>query len=294
MNNCPTPKSILGDLPRDRLGEISRLYGVALPEKAREEQVAHLLNTVEISFGQLLGRLTREELRRACRKHQIDDSARSRQDLADTLLGVFDGDPGDLAVTSVFGASRINREAPEIGDVILLRHRQWLVEEVIPPPDPNQLTLVKAVCLDDDNQGEPIDVLWEMELGARIVEQKLGQLGSGIDEPRLFAAYLHALKWNSVTATDRELFQAPFRAGIELQAHQLEPLRRALFLPRANLFIADDVGLGKTIEAGLVLQELILRQRVEFILVSCPASVCLQWRDEMSKRFGLRFEVIVR
>jgi len=65
-------------------------------------------------------------------------------------------------------------------------------------------------------------------------------------------------------------------------------------LPRANLFIADDVGLGKTIEAGLVLQELILRQRAEFILVSCPASVCLQWRDEMSKRFGLGFEVMNR
>ena len=273
---------------------MARLHGIALPDKTREEQVAHLLTTVDLAFGPILGRLTREELRRACRDHGLDDSGRSRTQLADTLLGAFDGDPGDHAVRGLFGAARSPREAPEPNDVIRLRHRQWLVEDVIPPPKPNQLTLVKAVCLDDDNQGEPIEAFWEMELGAQVVEQETGALGSGIDEPRLFAAYLHALKWSSVTATDRELFQAPFRAGIMLQAHQLEPLRRALSLPRANLFIADDVGLGKTIEAGLVLQELLLRQRVEIILISCPASVCLQWRDEMSKRFGLRFEVMNR
>jgi SNF2 family DNA or RNA helicase len=77
--------------------------------------------------------------------------------------------------------------------------------------------------------------------------------------------------------------------------HQLTPLQRALSLPRANVFIADDVGLGKTIEAGLIAQELLLlRQRVELMLVVCPASVSLQWRDEMQKRFGLHFEVMSR
>lgn len=294
MNIIPTVETLLRDLTRVRLSEVARLYGVALPEKAREQQVAHLLSTVDIQFGALLGRLTREELRRACRVHGLDDSARSRAELADTLFSAVGGEKGGLQVEGLFAASRTDREAPVAGNVIRLRHRQWLVEDVVAPPAPNQLTLVKAVCLDDDNQGEPIEVLWEMELGAQLVDQKLGGLGNGIDEPRLFAAYLHALKWNSVTATDPNLFQAPFRAGIMLQSHQLEPLRRALSLPRANLFIADDVGLGKTIEAGLVMQELLLRQRVEFILVSCPASVCLQWRDEMFKRFGLQFEVMNR
>jgi hypothetical protein len=65
-------------------------------------------------------------------------------------------------------------------------------------------------------------------------------------------------------------------------------------MPRANLFIADDVGLGKTIEAGLVLQELLLRQRVDQVLIVCPASVTLQWRDEMQKKFGLQFEIYDR
>ncbi|MBK8172792.1 MAG: DEAD/DEAH box helicase [Sandaracinaceae bacterium] len=123
--------------------------------------------------------------------------------------------------------------------------------------------------------------------------QGLGEVAQ-IDEPRFFGAYLHALKWNTVTATDSRLFQSPFRAGIKLLQHQLTPLKKALQLPRANLFIADDVGLGKTIEAGLVLQELIMRQRVDFTLIVCPASVALQWRDEMQKRFGLRFEIYNR
>ena len=294
MADVLNSRTLLRQLSRPRLAELARLYGVALPNTAREEQVGHLIATVEVHFGPLLSQLTREELRRACRAFELDDSPRSRQELADLLLAAFEGDPGDRSVAGLFAASRVEREAPEPGDVVRLRHRQWLVEEVLPPPKPSHLTLVKAVCLDDDNQGESIEALWEMELGAQVVEQELGALGARIDEPRLFAAYLHSLKWNSVTATDRELFQAPFRAGIMLQAHQLEPLRRALSLPRANLFIADDVGLGKTIEAGLVLQELLLRQRVEIILISSPASVCLQWRDEMSKRFGLRFEVMNR
>ena len=64
-----------------------------------------------------------------------------------------------------------------------------------------------------------------------------------------------------MTATDPNLFQAPFRSGIRVDAYQLDPLRKALRLPRVNLFIADDVGLGKTIEASLIAHELLLRRR---------------------------------
>jgi hypothetical protein len=46
--------------------------------------------------------------------------------------------------------------------------------------------------------------------------------------PDLFSAYLHTLRWSCVTATDPRLFQAPYRAGIEVKAYQLEPLRKAL------------------------------------------------------------------
>ena len=69
-------------------------------------------------------------------------------------------------------------------------------------------------------------------------------------------------------------------------------MRKALLLPRVNLFIADGVGLGKTIEAGLIARELLLRKKVKEIIISCPPSMLLQWKEEMEARFGLTFEIL--
>ncbi|MHC5862009.1 DISARM system SNF2-like helicase DrmD, partial [Nostoc sp.] len=90
------------------------------------------------------------------------------------------------------------------------------------------------------------------------------------------------------------LFHAPYRAGIEVKAYQLEPLRKALLMPRVGLFIADDVGLGKTIEAGLILREMLMRQKVRRVVISCPPSVVRQWQEEMESRFGLTFMILDR
>jgi SNF2 family DNA or RNA helicase len=62
----------------------------------------------------------------------------------------------------------------------------------------------------------------------------------------------------------------------------------------SNLLIADDVGLGKTIEAGLILRELFLRRRIDFTAVAAPPSMTLQWQDELEAKFGLAFTIIDR
>ena len=185
---------------------------------------------------------------------------------------------------------------PQPGQIALVRQRQYLVENVTPPPEAGQATLVALSCLDDDAQGQPLAVLWEHELDAQVLEDDGWQAvaDKGFDDPPLFAAYLRTLSWNCVTATDPNLFQAPFRAGIRIDLYQLEPLRKALRLPRVNLFIADDVGLGKTIEAGLIARELLLRRRIDRIVVACPPAMLEQWRDEMETRFGLVFTILDR
>lgn len=184
----------------------------------------------------------------------------------------------------------------EVGNIVRVRSRQYLVEDVIPKRSSNEDTRVRLSCLEDDALGESLEVLWEREVDARHVGTTSWQsvASRGFDNPKLFSAYLHTLRWNCVTSTDPKLFQAPYRAGIEVKAYQLEPLRKALLMPRVGLFIADDVGLGKTIEAGLILREMLIRQKVRRVVISCPPSVVRQWQEEMESRFGLTFLIFDR
>ncbi len=141
-----------------------------------------------------------------------------------------------------------------------------------------------------------MSVLWDAEIGAIELDANgWRHLGEGLpDRAEVLAAHLRAIRWRSATAADRDLFQAPFRAGIRLDAYQLLPLRKALRLPRVNLLIADDVGLGKTVEAGLIARELLLRRRIDFIVIAAPPAMTIQWKDELEAKFGLSFEIIDR
>ena len=99
-----------------------------------------------------------------------------------------------------------------------------------------------------------------------------------LDPPERLDAFLDAVRWGAVASADSRALQAPFRSGITIEDYQLDPVVRALAMPRVNLLIADDVGLGKTIEAGLVVQELLLRHRARTVLVVCPAGLCVKWQ----------------
>ena len=191
--------------------------------------------------------------------------------------------------------TRLPDRPPRIGELVQVRSRRWLVEDVAQPAGGGSAQVALA-CADDDAQGQTLRVFWECELDRRILQEEgwADLAAKGFDSPRYFAAFFHCLSWNCTTATEPNLFQAPFRAGIKIDAYQMEPLRKALRLPRVNLFIADDTGLGKTIEAGLIARELLLRRKVKSILVAAPSSVLEQWKGELEDRFGLLFAVLDR
>lgn len=295
----PAPEHLLDALSRERLVEVGRALGVAVPGTAKKDRQVEVLLGERPEFSRLLDLLHRDELKAACRATGVDDSGRARGELVRRLL-LARGEEGGVALRS--GAAPEGEDGiPRPGDVVRVRHREYLVERVLAPEVGRSGPAVSAhrvrlVGLDDDAQGRPLEVLWELELGARRLDPERQGLGipRALDPPGRFGAYLATLRWHGVTATDGRLLQAPFRAGIKIKTHQLVPLERALELPRANLFIADDVGLGKTIEAGLILEELRLRQRVNLVLVACPAAICRQWQDELWKRFGLWFEIMGR
>ena len=76
--------------------------------------------------------------------------------------------------------------------------------------------------------------------------------------------------------------------GTETLAHQVETVRKVLKRFRGRVLLADEVGLGKTIEAGMVLKEYLLRGMAENVLVLVPASLVGQWREELENKFDIR------
>jgi SNF2-related domain len=182
----------------------------------------------------------------------------------------------------------------EPGSFVELRGRPWLVEAL--RGDEGDLQTLSLSCISDDAQGERLEVLWDAEIGAAVLDEDgWRKVGQGLpDNPEVLAAHLRTIRWRSATAAERDLLQAPFRAGIRLDAYHLLPLRKALRLPRVNLLIADDVGLGKTVEAGLVARELLMRRRIDFIVIAAPPSMTIQWKDELEAKFGLSFEIMDR
>jgi len=97
---------------------------------------------------------------------------------------------------------------PKQGQIARVRQRLYLVEGAVAAPSATDASLVRLSCVDDDAQGQPLEVLWEKEIDAELVTGEAWDeiAKRGFDEPKLFSAYLHTLRWNCVTATDPQLF----------------------------------------------------------------------------------------
>jgi hypothetical protein len=101
------------------------------------------------------------------------------------------------------------------GSLVQVRTRHFLVEDIDVFTGCADRTVTRLACLDDDAQGEQLEVVWESEADAKVIgEEAWDRIGSkGFDPPNHFSAFLNALRWNCVTATQPRLFQSPFRAG---------------------------------------------------------------------------------
>ena len=192
---------------------------------------------------------------------------------------------------------------PEVGQAVRVRNRLATVRAVEPYDSRSpqgRLHIVDLEYLDDFRHPESEQLLWEVEKTAK----PLGQTtlptvdANRPDSPKALQAFVNAHRWTRLNrlretgGIEDEPLLGVWNSAIQVHPYQLEPVIRALSMPRVSLLLADGVGLGKTIQSGLVLEELLLRRRIRRILVMCPAMLQRQWKYELRRKFNLDFEVI--
>ena len=124
----------------------------------------------------------------------------------------------------------------------------------------------------------------------KVLEEQLSRDGGALyDENYLrFAAMLSKIKNETASGILSSL-----SSGIIPLPHQIHVLNRVLETNHIRYLLADEVGLGKTIEAGMVVKELKARGLIKRTLVVCPTGLVTQWATEMQEKFHERFQVIL-
>ncbi|MCK4304877.1 MAG: DEAD/DEAH box helicase family protein [Candidatus Eisenbacteria sp.] len=171
------------------------------------------------------------------------------------------------------------------GTQVSARGLQWEVVHTEPAGEQQRFRLR---CIQGDLRGEEFDLLHPLEevtpVSTELDPTRAGRLKQWLLYHQAFLLE-QALGPNALVAVQ------PGR--LEIAPYQLVPVMRALRMSRPRLLLADGVGLGKTIQAGLVMAELIAQRRAHRILIVSPAGPLLnRWHREMRTRFGLRFTAI--
>jgi superfamily II DNA or RNA helicase len=164
------------------------------------------------------------------------------------------------------------------GDLVQARGREWIA---LPSPEPELLKLRPLSGTEADI------ILLHLKLERQPVRSASFDLPAATDIATQDAARLLSDALHLSMRRGAGPFRSAGRLGFEPRAYQLVPLLMALRLPTVRLLIADDVGIGKTIEAGLILRELIDRGEVDRFSILCPPHLVEQWTGELKQKFDI-------
>jgi ERCC4-related helicase len=174
-----------------------------------------------------------------------------------------------------------------VGSLVRLRGRDWIV---LPQSEAELLILRPLGGTDDETTAV---MLGDIQLGyeklseGQFVLPTVDHIGNHQTTGMLRDAIKLGLRSSA----------GPFRSfghlAVEPRPYQLVPLLMALRLNPVRLLIADDVGIGKTIEAGLILRELIDRNEVRAFSVLCPPHLAEQWQTELRNKFHIEAELVL-
>ena len=169
---------------------------------------------------------------------------------------------------------------------VMARDRTWVVKSVSEIVDDRAL-----ITLDPEEPGQrPLTVVIPPE---KLVALPPVELTFDVRGLGPFGPWRDAHKLISVTSIKDVGILSGARFGrVALEAYQVTPVLRILSKPSARLLICDDVGLGKTVEAGLCMLELMARKRAARTLIVVPSGLLQQWRDEFAEKFGVDLVMI--
>jgi superfamily II DNA or RNA helicase len=177
------------------------------------------------------------------------------------------------------------------GSIVRFRNRDW----VVLPSDDAQILLLRPLTGTSDDVVAVHRQLCDL-LGYSFPLERISQSSFPLPAPEEVAdAQSVHLLWQAGRLLLRE-GAAPFRSfgriSVRPRPYQLVPLMLALRLDPVRLLIADDVGVGKTIEAALIARELWERGEIRRLAVLCPPYLCDQWQKELTEKFHLEAVVV--
>lgn len=171
------------------------------------------------------------------------------------------------------------------GTLVNYRQRDWMV---LPSEDPDLLRIKPLGGSEEEETAIylPLTIPFEKITSAQFPEPNPALPGSFETARLLFDAF--RLSFRNAAGPFRCMGKLSFRP----RAYQLVPLVMSLKMDITRLLIADDVGIGKTIEALIILKELMERGEVKRFAVICPPHLCEQWQQELKDKLDIDAEII--
>jgi superfamily II DNA or RNA helicase len=174
----------------------------------------------------------------------------------------------------------------QIGERVCLRDRIWRVRKIQSLSGTSRLVEVESL----EEERQILSVVTPPETIVSLPTEALHF------DLRSLAPFYPWVRSHQILATamvqETGLLTGARFGRLNMEAYQMAPILRLLAKPRPSLLIADDVGLGKTIEAGLALLELLARARAKRVMIVTPPGLLLQWQEELKEKFGLDFTII--
>src|SRR5215510_2499585 len=168
-----------------------------------------------------------------------------------------------------------------VGSLIKARGREW----VVLPGSEDDLLMVRPLGGTED---EATGLLLPLE--------KVEPAQFDLPDPERPGDYRSSRLLRDALRLGYRSSAGPFRSfarlAVEPRPYQLVPLLMALKLDPVRLLIADDVGIGKTVEAALIVRELIDRAEIRRFAVLCPPQIAEQWQSELRSKFHLDAELV--